>query len=122
MIIQSSSAKQRNLGRRGTSARAGHNPGHGQVLQTVIGNPGLTPKTTELCGQHRGFARFRYCIPSVLSVVLRGGFFDLCSTIFWQVLCPKHAQSATSDLNEFFKTAKISSGHRMPLQVVSGFC
>ena len=58
MIIQSSLAKLWKSGRRGTSARAGHNPGHGQTLQAVIGNSGFVPKNTGFCWQHRGLARF----------------------------------------------------------------
>ena len=40
--------------------------------------------------------------PSLLSFASRGGFFDLCSAVFWQVPRPKHDQDATSDLNDFF--------------------
>ena len=46
---------------------------------------------------------FSFHLPSVFSVVSRGGFLDVCSAIFWKVLLRKHAQHATSVLSEIFQ-------------------
>ena len=113
MIIQSSLAKWWMLGRCGTSARAGHNPGHGQILQAVIGNSGFgTEKKTGFCGQHRGFARFHYCLIPLSSREAASFCFSLL--FFWQVLRQKRPQDVTSYLNEFFKNCQNFVGHRMP--------
>ena len=65
------------------------------------------------------FVRFRYCVQSVFSVVSGGGgFSDLCSAVFWQVIRQQHAQDATSDLNEFFKDCRNFVGHWMSLQYI----
>ena len=78
------------------------------VRETGYGKLGLAPKNTGFWGQHRCFVRFRYSVPSFLSVVSRGSFFDLCSAFCLQVLRQKHAQEATSDLNEVFKNCQNS--------------
>ena len=84
----------------------GTTPGTGRFFKLSSKSLGSAPKITGLCRHHRGFARFRSCTPSVLSVVSPGGFFGLFLLSSWQVRRQKHAQAATSDLNEIFKNCQ----------------
>ena len=66
------------------------------------------------------FTHFSCSTASFFSVVPRGGLFCLCAVVFWQVLRQKHAQDATSDLNDFSKTATNFVDQRLSLHSAKG--